>query len=131
MNEAVDVLVGNIPANEKNQECHVIATFVAQLAHESHGFRYFEEIASGAAYEWRKDLGNSKAGDGRRYKGRGPIQLTGRNNYRAAAKFMGVPIEEKPGRWTAAAFRTHGRNSSFVCDHLACFLTALLPLSLL
>ena len=40
--------------------------FLAQLAHESGNFRYMEEIASGAAYEGRKDLGNTQAGDGKR-----------------------------------------------------------------
>ena len=52
--------------------------------------RYMEEIASGAAYEGRKDLGNTQPGDGRRFKGRGPIQLTGRSNYRAAGKVFFV-----------------------------------------
>ena len=56
------------------------AHFVAQLAHESDRFRAMEEYATGAAYEGRKDLGNVKAGDGKRYKGRGVIQLTGRAN---------------------------------------------------
>lgn len=55
----------------------------AQIGHESAGLRYMEEIASGAEYEGRTDLGNIYAGDGMRFKGSGPIQLTGRNNFRA------------------------------------------------
>jgi predicted chitinase len=63
--------------------------FIAQLAHESVDLRYFEEIASGAAYEGRRDLGNTQPGDGRRFKGRGPIQLTGRSNYRGFGIWLG------------------------------------------
>lgn len=58
-----------------------ISHFLAQVAHESGGFRYREEIASGEAYEGRDDLGNIEVGDGVRFKGRGYIQLTGRANY--------------------------------------------------
>ena len=72
------------------------AMFIAQLAHESGGFRYNEEIASGQAYEWRRDLGNIYAGDGRRYKGRGFIQLTGRANYREAGRALGLNLEQNP-----------------------------------
>ena len=70
--------------------------FLAQLAHESGNFRYMEEIASGAAYEGRKDLGNVMAGDGKRFKGRGPIQLTGRANYRRYGQQLGIDFENNP-----------------------------------
>jgi len=65
-----------------------IVHFIAQLAHESDGFCAMEEYASGAAYEGRADLGNTQPGDGKRFKGRGPIQLTGRANYRAFAMWI-------------------------------------------
>lgn len=70
--------------------------FLAQLAHESGNFRYMEEIASGAAYEGRKDLGNTQPGDGVRFKGRGPIQLTGRANYRRYGQQLGIDLENNP-----------------------------------
>ena len=59
------------------------AMWCAQIGHESGGLRWMEEIADGSAYEGRKDLGNTQPGDGKRYKGRGPIQLTGAANYGA------------------------------------------------
>lgn len=72
------------------------AAFLAQLAHESAELRYMEEIASGAAYEGRRDLGNTQPGDGKRYKGRGPIQLTGRANYKKYGELLGLDLVENP-----------------------------------
>lgn len=64
------------------------AAFLAQIAHESGSFRYVREIwgptAAQQRYEGRADLGNTEPGDGKRYLGRGLIQLTGRANARQA-----------------------------------------------
>lgn len=68
-----------------------IRHFLAQCAHESGGLRWLKELATGDDYEWRNDLGNNQEGDGRRYKGSGLIQLTGRENYTKFADFMGDP----------------------------------------
>lgn len=62
------------------------AHFLAQLGHESGSFRFPEEIADGSRYEGRVDLGNTQPGDGKRFKGRGLIQITGRVNYTAYGK---------------------------------------------
>lgn len=70
--------------------------FMAQLAHESGGFRYMEEIASGSAYEGRRDLGNIYKGDGRLYKGRGVLMITGRANYRDYGEMLGINLEHDP-----------------------------------
>ena len=78
------------------------AHFIAQLAHESGSFVYAEEIASGAAYEGRRDLGNTKKGDGRRFKGRGLIQLTGRANYTAYGNSIGEDLTVND-RWLTVA----------------------------
>jgi putative chitinase len=63
------------------------AHFLAQVAHESGGFRYTKEIwgptPAQARYEGRADLGNTRKGDGFRFRGRGLIKITGRTNYSA------------------------------------------------
>lgn len=73
-----------------------LAHFLAQSAHESAYFRTLTEYASGAAYEGRRDLGNVYPGDGKRYKGRGIFQLTGRANYTKMSKVLGVDLVNNP-----------------------------------
>jgi predicted chitinase len=69
------------------------AHFLAQIGHESGELRFRTELASGAAYEGRRDLGNTQPGDGMRYKGRGLIQLTGRTNYAEYSKTSGADVD--------------------------------------
>ncbi|ELS04933.1 putative chitinase [Xenococcus sp. PCC 7305] len=89
------------PLNRAFQEFDVntvsrLAAFIAQVAHESGSLKWKEEIASGAAYERRRDLGNIYRGDGRRFKGRGVIQLTGRSNYQWASRALGIDLVSNP-----------------------------------
>src|SRR5919202_2051993 len=72
--------------------------FLAQIMHESNSLQWFEERSSGQQYEGNRILGNTHPGDGRRFKGRGPIQITGRWNYTYFAKKLGVNLVAHPQR---------------------------------
>jgi putative chitinase len=100
--DAMPTLVKTLSLNTTDRQAH----FLAQLAHESDHFKTTEEYATGAAYEGRRDLGNTQPGDGKRFKGRGLIQLTGRANYAAASKALGEDYVGNPElveRFPAAA----------------------------
>ena len=101
------------------QLCH----FLSQTAHESGGGRWTKELASGDDYEGRTDLGNTQPGDGRKYKGAGYIQLTGRANYQAFANAIGdqrvmegVDYVAEKYPWTSAGFWWNNNNMNSVCS---------------
>jgi putative chitinase len=82
-----------------------LAQFMAQCAHETNDWNSLVEY--GGSLDFRKYdpkfapkkakiLGNTKIGDGARYKGRGYIQLTGRYNYTKASKALGIDLVNKP-----------------------------------
>jgi putative chitinase len=100
-----------------------VAAFLAQVFHESGELKYWEEIwgptDAQRRYEGRVDLGNIQPGDGHRYKGRGPIQITGRGNYHRYGRLLGIDLEGHPDlaalpavgfRVAAAFWKTHGLN---------------------
>lgn len=116
LNEAMDEFYIN---DSKARE----SAFLAQIMHESGSLRYVKEIASGVAYEGRKDLGNVFAGDGIKYKGRGLIQITGRDNYRLCGEALSLPLLDHPelletpvNACRSAAWFWHDRGLNVLAD---------------
>lgn len=101
------------------------AMFMAQMDHESGGFKSYEENLNYGAAGLRKTfgkyfktdaeaqqyarnpeaiankvyggrMGNTEAGDGWKFRGRGAVQLTGRDNYTAAGKALGLDLVGNP-----------------------------------
>lgn len=76
------------------------AAFLAQIGHESGGLHWTTEIwgptISQQNYEGRKDLGNVIPGDGFKFRGRGLIQTTGRDNFKRTGEALGVDLLADP-----------------------------------
>lgn len=76
------------------------AAFLSQVGEESGGLHWMSEIwgptPAQLHYEFDKDLGNTQAGDGERFKGRGLIETTGRYNYGVISKELGVDFITNP-----------------------------------
>lgn len=78
------------------------AAFIAQIGHESGRMVFVKEIWNPAqipaqrSYEGAARLGNTVAGDGERYMGRGLMQITGRKNYKTVSDALGVDFIAQP-----------------------------------
>ncbi len=84
-----------------DKSCYHVAHFLAQIIHESAHFDTTLEYGSGHNYEpgAHRDAqknGNTHYGDGRKYRGRGLLQLTWKNNYKAYARYKGVDFVHHP-----------------------------------
>lgn len=105
-----------------------VAHFLAQAAHESDGFKTLQEYwgptAAQKKYEGRKDLGNTVAGDGSLFRGRGIFQITGRANYKTIGKAIGEDLITDPsiaatGKVSVetAVYYWTSRNLNDLADH--------------
>jgi len=69
-----------------------VSHFLAQVFVESNYLRIVQEPGAGLAYEGSIELGNSRPGDGRRYIGRGYLQIRGRKQYKEYKKASNVDV---------------------------------------
>jgi len=125
----IDVFLPHLAAAMAEYEINTPArqaAFLAQIGHESGQLLYVRELASGQAYdvgELAMRLGNTPEDDddGERYKGRGLIQVTGRDNYLSCSmalfgddRLLHFPelLEDARNACRSAAWfwRSHGLN---------------------
>ena len=107
------------------------AHFMAQIEHESAGFKYLKELGSNKYLDkydtgtLAKRLGNTPEDDddGQKYCGRGYIQITGLANYKELTKDTGIDfvthpelLEQEPNAIISALWFWNKRNLNIYAD---------------
>lgn len=96
-----------------------LAQFLAQCKHESFDFNHMRELGSvkklSAAYAKKKSLGNRGQRDAARFIGRGPLQITGRENYRNASRYLFSKFESEDPEFLEAL--PGGDSPDFLLKH--------------
>ncbi len=107
--DGIQALLGFIEADANMADVRWVAYLLATIKHEcANRWRPIEEFSSGRQYCGRGDLGNTQAGDGPRFKGRGYVQITGRRNYKRLGQLLGADLVSQPLRTLepAISYRT-------------------------
>ncbi len=102
--DGLEVLNASMQAHEIDRSLLRASAFLAQPAHQSGELHFMEGIwgptAAQTGYEppsgLARRLGNTQPGDGWRFKGKGPIRLTGRANCARSAERMQLDLEDRP-----------------------------------
>ena len=97
--KAVELLTEEFTKIGKDGDMRKLAYIFASAEHETRLGDLMTELGDRSyfdKYENRKDLGNTQAGDGYRFRGRGYIQITGRSNYSKFGKLLGIDLVGNP-----------------------------------
>lgn len=80
-----------------SHRAYILATVVRETGSKMQPiYEIWGPTAAQKRYEGRKDIGNTEAGDGFKFRGRGYVQITGRSNYKDWGARLGVPLTEDP-----------------------------------
>lgn len=125
------------PLNDLFQKSDVntvkrVAGFLSQIGVESEEFLYVRELGGNSYFNKydiqyapakARELGNTSPGDGAKYKGRGLIQVTGKANYTACGKALGLDLVNHPELLEqpqyaveSAGWYWNSRNINAACD---------------
>ena len=101
----------------------IFAKYFKSVGRDAQEYHRQPEKIANLVYAGRMGNGDMASGDGWRFRGRGAIQITGRENYQKLAVFLGRPLDELvvylgtvKGALESACWYWHTRNINQACD---------------